>query len=348
MLLVPFELRPVDVAFVVILQQNLPFLKRFAVAVALAGASVDDLGALLAFAVGVGARIERVLEHRDHVAVADRRPVEGDQLLAVGGPREVDLLGRHRQQHLPCAAQLAEPREDQPDHFLDPQVGIEAETDLAMPDVADRHADAQLAAARLGAGGVEHAGAQHAEFELADAALHAQQQPIVRPAGVVDPVQVDHPRLDQAAELEQVMPVAAVAGEPGGVEAQHGADLAGAQPCHEPLEAGPRHHPAGGAAEVVVDHLDVAETPAPRDIDELVLPSLALEVALDLGLGGLPNIDHRLALQHRGRQEISARHRHAPPSRRRRPPTAGGPAGRAPCRAPRGSSPEAFRNRTAC
>jgi hypothetical protein len=120
LLLVSFELRPVDVAFVVILQQNLPFLKRFAVAVALAGTPVDDLGALLAFAVGVGARIERVLEHRDHIPVADRRPLEGDQLLAVGGPREVDLLGGHRQQHLPCAAQLAEPREDQPDHFLDP------------------------------------------------------------------------------------------------------------------------------------------------------------------------------------------------------------------------------------
>ena len=65
LLLVPFELRPVDVAVVVILQQNLPLLKRLAVAVALPGTSVDDLGALLAFAVGVGARIERVLEHRD-------------------------------------------------------------------------------------------------------------------------------------------------------------------------------------------------------------------------------------------------------------------------------------------
>jgi hypothetical protein len=61
--LVPFELRPIDIAVVVILQQNLPLLERSAVAVALAGPSVDDLGALLAFAIGVGACIERVLEH---------------------------------------------------------------------------------------------------------------------------------------------------------------------------------------------------------------------------------------------------------------------------------------------
>ena len=246
----------------------------------------------------------------------------------------MDLLAEQRQEDLPRAAQLAEPGEDQPDHFLDPQVGIEAETDLAMPDVADRHADAQLAAACLGAGGVEHARTEHAELELADSTLHAEQQSIVRPAGIVDAVQVDDSRLDQAAELEQMMPVAAVAGQPGGVEAQHRADFPGAQRCDQPLEARPRHHPAGGAAEIVIDHLDLAEPPAPCDVDELVLAPLALEVALDLGLGGLPNIDYRFALQHRGRQEISVRHRHAPPPRRRRPPTAGGSTEQVPSAGP--------------
>src|SRR6266403_856571 len=144
------------------------------------------------------------------------------------------------------AAELAEPGKDQPHHFLDPQIGIEAQTDLAMPDVANRHADAQLTAPCLGAGGVEHAGTQHAELELADAALHAEKQPSIRSARVVNPIQVDHSRLDQAAELEQMVPVAAVAGEPGGVEAQYGANLSGTEPRNQPLEAGPRHHPAGG------------------------------------------------------------------------------------------------------
>ena len=44
-----------------------------------------------------------------------------------------------------------------------------------MPDIADRHADPQFPAARLGAGGIEHAGTQHAELELAYATLHAEQ-----------------------------------------------------------------------------------------------------------------------------------------------------------------------------
>jgi hypothetical protein len=60
LLLVPFELGPVDIAVVVILQQNRPLSEWLAVAVAGSGTSVDDLGALLAFAVGIDARIERV------------------------------------------------------------------------------------------------------------------------------------------------------------------------------------------------------------------------------------------------------------------------------------------------
>jgi len=73
----------------------------------------------------------------------------------------VDLILGHRQQHLPRAAELAKPGEDQADGFLESSVGIQAEPNLAMPDVADRHPDPQLATARLGASGVEHAGAPH-------------------------------------------------------------------------------------------------------------------------------------------------------------------------------------------
>ena len=88
-----------------------------------------------------------------------------------------------------------------------------------------------------------------------------KQQPVVRAARVVDPVEIDDPRLDQAAQLEQVMPVAAVAGEPRRVEAQHSADLARAERRDQPLETGPGDHAARRAAEIVVDHLDSAEAP---------------------------------------------------------------------------------------
>jgi hypothetical protein len=40
-----------------------------------------------------------------------------------------------------------------------------------MPDVSDRHADAQLAASRLGARSIEHTGAKYTKLEFTDAAL---------------------------------------------------------------------------------------------------------------------------------------------------------------------------------
>jgi hypothetical protein len=92
------------------------------------------------------------------------------------------------------------------------------------------------------------------------------------------------------------MPVTSVAGEPGGVQAQNGPDLPSAQPSHEPLEAGPCNHPAGGAAEVVIDHFDVSKAAASGNLDKLILSPLALKIGLDLRLGGLPDVDDSLAL----------------------------------------------------
>src|SRR3954452_11850736 len=168
-----------------ILEQDLPFFKGSAVAVALAGAAIDDLGPLLAFAISVCTSVEGVLQNRDDVAVADRRPIESDQLLAFRRSRKVDLIGRHREMHAASTAELPKSLEDLTDGFLDAQIGIEAEAEIAMPDVSDRHADAQLATPCLGPSGIQHPGAQNAELELADAALHAREQTVIRATRIV-------------------------------------------------------------------------------------------------------------------------------------------------------------------
>lgn len=53
--------------------------------------------------------------------------------------------------------------------------------------------------------------AQQRQFQFARRALHAEQQPVVRQPRVVDPILIDNERADQAAELQQRMPIAAVA-----------------------------------------------------------------------------------------------------------------------------------------
>src|SRR5215203_1403610 len=90
-------------------------------------------------------RVEGVLQNRDDVAVADRRPIERDQLLAFRRSWKVDLISRHREMHAANAAELPKSLEDLADGFLDAQIRIEAAAEIAMPDVSNRHADAQLA-----------------------------------------------------------------------------------------------------------------------------------------------------------------------------------------------------------
>jgi hypothetical protein len=82
-LLVPLELLPVDIALVMILQQDLAVPKRTIVPVGLARPAINDLGSIDAFAVGVGAGIERVLQHRNDIAVSDWHPIECRHPLAV-------------------------------------------------------------------------------------------------------------------------------------------------------------------------------------------------------------------------------------------------------------------------
>ncbi len=77
--------------------------------------------------------------------------------MAIGRrPRKRDAVGRERQQRLARAAELPEALEDQPDRLLETQVGIEAEAMVPAPEVADGHADAELAPLCLRARGIEH------------------------------------------------------------------------------------------------------------------------------------------------------------------------------------------------
>src|ERR1700733_2880509 len=248
------------------------------------------------------------------------------------------LLGLERQMHLPGAAKFAKALEDPAGDLLDAAVRIEAETDLSMPDIADRHGNPEFASTGLGPGGVQHPRTQNAEFKLTDAALHAEKQTIIWATRIVDAIKVDDAGIDEAAEFEQMMPVPAVAGETGGIEAKHGADLASAEPGNEFLEARARHGSAGRTAQVVVDDLDAAKSVPAGFINKVILAALALEIDLHLRLCGLTHIHDRLAAQHCGREGISVRHRRSPRDPSRWPPSEGGRDGESRCCGRRASS----------
>ncbi|SCB62372.1 hypothetical protein GA0061105_1495 [Rhizobium aethiopicum] len=214
MLLVTLVFAPTNVTFVMVPDHHLPATDGLAVPVTAPSPSIDDGSPLLALPIDVNAGVEGVFEDADHIAITYWHPYEVGHAPFIRRPREVNLIFRHRQQHLTRASKVVEAGEDGSNYLLQTQIRIEPKPGLPMPNVAERNGKSQFATARLRPGGIEHPGSQHAQFELADTALHSQQQPIVGSTWIVDAVMVNDAGFDQAAQFEQVMPVPTVARKP--------------------------------------------------------------------------------------------------------------------------------------
>ena len=116
--------------------------------------------------------------------------------------------------NLPNRLQLGELGEDEPDRFPDAPIRVLLDPVVAHLEEPDSDSEEKLAAASLLLQGLERALTEEREFHLAHCALHAKQKAIVRVAGIVDAVLIDDQRVDQAAELQQSVPVSSVAREP--------------------------------------------------------------------------------------------------------------------------------------
>src|SRR5215468_7044757 len=86
------------------------------------------------------------------------------------------------------------------------------------------------------------------------------------------------------------MPVTAITGKTRRLDREHGADTAVTDRCKQPLEARTRDA-ATGAAEVVVDDLDVAPAKLLGAIDEAILAPSALMIVSELVCCRLPDVD---------------------------------------------------------
>ena len=158
--------------------------------------------------------------------------------------------------------------------------------------IAGGDAEEQRAAARLLLQRLLRALAEQRQFKLAHRALHAEQQPIIGMARIVDSVLVDDERADQSTELDQRVPVAAIAGKTRRLDREHGADTALADRGQQPLEAG-TGDAAARSAEIVVDDLDVAPAKLLGAIGKAVLPAPALMIVRELICRRLPDVDDR-------------------------------------------------------
>src|SRR3954471_5780807 len=234
----------------------------------------------------------------------------------------------HPEVNLPNRLQLGELGEDERDRLLHTPIWILLDAVVRRLEVAHGDGEEEFAAARLLLQGFERALAEEGQLHLAHGALHAEQKAVVRVARIVDALLIGDQRANQAAELEQRVPVTAVAGEPRSLDRDDGADAALTDGGKELLKARPGNAGAG-AAEIVVNHLNGGPPQRAGAIDQGVLPAATLVIVEDLIGRRLADIKDSAAgqvfrrdLGHRrppDRPSMSPR----PAGRRRLPPSGG-------------------------
>src|SRR5271157_465237 len=107
---------------------------------------------------------------------------------------------------------------------------------------------------------------------------------------------VDDDRAEQAAKLQQGVPVTPVAGQARRLHRHDGADAPLADRREQPLEAR-APDAAGRSTEIIVDDLDVLPAKQSRSVGKAVLPTLALQIVSDLLGRRLPDVDNCAASQ---------------------------------------------------
>src|SRR5208337_1418159 len=230
--------------------------------------------------------------------------------------------------HLSHALELGELCKDDPDGGLHLLVRVLLDSVAPGLHVADGYSKEQRATTRLLFQRLVRALPKQRKLELAHRAFHAEQQAIVGMPSMVDPVLVDDDSPDQSAELDQRMPVAAVAGEPGGFDRKYGPDAPVADRRQQSLEAGARDA-ASRAAEIVINNLDGSPAELFCATGKAVLAPQALLVVHKLIGGRLAHVDEGAAgevvrrdLGHRRPPCPSAPSRSRAAAPRSTPPTA--------------------------
>ncbi len=137
---------------------------------------------------------------------------------------------------------------------------------------------------------------QHMQLSLGHLPFEAQDQPVIELTGMVDAVGVGDQRVGDRAQVQHLVPVGVVAGQPGYLPAHDDADLAQADRGDQVGEPQPPAGTGRRPGQVLIDHADLLLAPAQlgRMPPQLVLQRQRLGILLGLGQGGLADIDDRV------------------------------------------------------
>ena len=252
------------------------------------------LGILAPPAIDIGAGVGRVLEDVQHPGAVRRLP---DDLVWLRPAQRPHRQGQPRSSQVAHdglgAAELAELGEHQPEPGLDLLVRVQAHRAIALVHKTDGQRQAKLAPGSFLPLTLMQPHPDLVQLCLAHDAGQAQQQPVVIGTRVVEPFAIGDDHAEQGAKLEELVPIAVVARQARGIQAEDQAGLAQADLRDQVLKAVPAITGRPRAPEILVDHLDPFSGPAQhhRAIDQTVLQLGALLMLTHLTGRRLAHID---------------------------------------------------------
>jgi hypothetical protein len=185
---------------------------------------------------------------------------------------------------------------------------------------ADRQSERKLAAPGLGKKTRRQTAADGVKLKLGYSSLQPEQQATVCAAGIVDAISIGNEASAHAANVQEWVPIGAVACQTRHVDRQDQAHFVEPDPTDQLLEAAPLRSRSAAQAEIGIDYVDIGFMPSEfvGALPKRVLQPQAFLIAHDLVGRRLTNVDDRLARQMCRVHQFGLHGRSPPRLRRRR------------------------------
>src|SRR3954447_5423658 len=196
-------------------------------------------------------------------------------------------------------AEFQEGLEHKPKPLLYLDVGILEDDPARVAHQTDRKHEREFAALGLGKQSGSQPAADRVQFKLGYRPLQTEEQATVRAAGIVNAIAIGNEAAAQTTNIQQRIPVGAIAGETRHVDRQDKSNLAEPAPADQFLEAAAWRSRSAAPADISIDHVDVGVMPAElaSALPERVLQPQALLIAHNLVRRRLADVNHRFARQ---------------------------------------------------
>src|SRR5512143_1051159 len=291
--LVGDELLPAEITGVRRLEANLPVLKGHlrdpatasrSTAGRIHSAAAIDIGSSIGGILKNGANAPAIRLPPDHLVGS--RPDERANRQQQAVPAQGSHAG-------PCALQVAEFAEDEAETRLNLFLGAQDDVTRSAVSEPCRKGKAKLTPGSLLALTLMKTQLDLMQFSLAHDPGQTEQQTVVVGTRIIEPLVIGNEDTEERTQFEQLVPIAIVAGQTRGIQADHQACIAQSDFGDQLLEALAIGSPGAGFAEILVNDVDPITWPAQPGgpVHQVVLQVRAFLMMPDLIHRGLAHVD---------------------------------------------------------